>query len=297
MASLCAVIALGVIACAEKIDLRSELHSLVESEWAFAKTSEAKGMREAFLAFLADESIIFRPHPVNGKKWMEERPAFAGRLTWQPAFADVARAGDMGYTTGPWAFRSNDSTNAQVRYGNFVSVWKKQPDQTWKVVIDFGNVNPPPTSREVTLQSPILEGKTVAASWKEVDREKEKMALLAVDGELTSSAQQTGAVEALLAHASDDIRLLRADAHPFMGRESIRATWVEKNGSHIWRPIDGEVAKFGDLGYTYGSGEFTATATDSIEYSNYLRIWKKQPAGEWKIVLDIEMLCPPPPKN
>jgi len=54
-------------------------------------------MREAFLANLADDSVIFHPRPVNGKKWWNEQSVRPGVLSWRPSFAFVSRAGDLGY--------------------------------------------------------------------------------------------------------------------------------------------------------------------------------------------------------
>lgn len=73
--------------------------------------SEEKGTREAFTEFIADDGILFRPTAVFGKKWMQEHPLPASPtrsvLSWQPILADVSRAGDLGYTTGPWQFRKD----------------------------------------------------------------------------------------------------------------------------------------------------------------------------------------------
>jgi len=67
--------------------------------------------------FLADDGIIFQPGPVNGKKFWGERPARKGLLSWEPVFADVSRAGDLGYTTGPWEFRPNGREDQPVAFG------------------------------------------------------------------------------------------------------------------------------------------------------------------------------------
>src|SRR3712207_3032360 len=119
-------------------DREASLRSLVEAERAFASLSEAKGVKESFVANLADDGILFRPRPVAGKKWMEERPARPGVLTWRPAFADVARADDMGYTAGPWEFRPQTLKDKPVAFGHFVTVWKRQADGRWKVAVDLG---------------------------------------------------------------------------------------------------------------------------------------------------------------
>ena len=105
VSTLMVLCVLAALALAQKVDRKTDLGSLVEAERAFARASIEKGIRASFIENLADDGILFRPRPVAGKKWMEDHPAPKGVLTWQPIFADVARAGDMGYTTGPWEFR------------------------------------------------------------------------------------------------------------------------------------------------------------------------------------------------
>src|SRR6185436_6071280 len=83
-------------------DLRPVWNSLVDSEKNFASASVAKGTKEAFLGVLADDSIIFRPNAVPGRKWFQENPAAPSQLNWAPEYADISIAGDLGYTTGPW---------------------------------------------------------------------------------------------------------------------------------------------------------------------------------------------------
>src|SRR5262245_6264543 len=68
--------------------LTPEAESLASAERAFAKTSLDKGMRTAFLTYLSEEGIIFRPHPINGRKWWEGRPEVEGSLAWQPVYVE-----------------------------------------------------------------------------------------------------------------------------------------------------------------------------------------------------------------
>src|SRR5262252_4661081 len=112
--------------------------ALVEMEHAFAKAAATKGTRDAFLEFLADDAIVFQPGPVNGRKFWSERTAAKGLLSWQPAFADVSRAGDLGYTTGPWEYRPNGPEDQPVAFGQYFTIWKKQSDGAWKAVLDRG---------------------------------------------------------------------------------------------------------------------------------------------------------------
>ena len=122
--------------------LTAALQSMVDTERAFAKMSEDRGVRPAFLEFIADDGILFRPTAVNGKQWFKEHPAPASDkrplLSWQPTFADISLATDMGYTTGPWQFKADIHDEKPVAWGNFLTVWKKQADNSWKFVIDLG---------------------------------------------------------------------------------------------------------------------------------------------------------------
>ena len=53
---------------------QTPLQDMVKTEQAFSKMAEEKTTREAFMAFIADDGLLFRPGAVNGKKWMLEHP-------------------------------------------------------------------------------------------------------------------------------------------------------------------------------------------------------------------------------
>lgn len=70
--SICLTLLLGFIslAFAQKAKETSALQSMVDTERAFAKMSEEQGVRPAFMSFIADDGILFRPTAVKGKQWM-----------------------------------------------------------------------------------------------------------------------------------------------------------------------------------------------------------------------------------
>ena len=256
-------------------DLRSDWDSLVEAERAFARTSLAKGTKEAFLSALAENSVLFRPRAVNGRKWMQDNPAPAGQLNWAPEFADISRAGDLGYTTGPWEFRKTPQ-DPPGAFGHYVTMWRKQANAAWKAELDNGisherapqptNVASPPLPKEV--------GK--AASRAEAD--KAKAALQAADQKAPAS---------LASYFADDVRLYRDGNLPYVGLAAARKRLAETPGTLTGSQVAVMFAASADLGYTYGSAEFKPQdASKDTQYANYLRIWKKQPDGSWKIVLD-----------
>jgi ketosteroid isomerase-like protein len=52
----------------------------------------------------------------------------------------MAASGDFGYTYGTFEFRSRDKEGKLVsNYGKYTSIWKRQKDGSWKVVLDMGN--------------------------------------------------------------------------------------------------------------------------------------------------------------
>jgi hypothetical protein len=57
------------------VQAQSALQDMVQTEQAFSKMAEEQNTRDAFLAFIADDGLLFRPGAVNGKKWMLEHPA------------------------------------------------------------------------------------------------------------------------------------------------------------------------------------------------------------------------------
>ena len=61
-------------------------------------------------------------------------------LRWSPLRADIAASGDLGWTTGSWVFRATDPEGEPVETrGRYVSIWRRQQDGSWKVVMDLGN--------------------------------------------------------------------------------------------------------------------------------------------------------------
>ena len=61
------------------------------------------------------------------------------QLTWTPTDAMMGPSGDMGYTWGHFEGRGKDvNGNPVLTSGRYITVWRKQPDGSWKVVLDAG---------------------------------------------------------------------------------------------------------------------------------------------------------------
>ena len=64
------------------------------------------------------------------------------QLTWTPEGGELSPAGDMGYTWGHYEGRSVGGATP-VQHGRYMTVWTKERDGTWKVILDSSNEDPP----------------------------------------------------------------------------------------------------------------------------------------------------------
>ena len=285
---------------AETIDRQAALDAMVAAEQAFAKTAAEKGTREAFLTYLADDSVLFGPDLVGGKDLWKGRPASPALLSWYPVFAEVSLAGDLGYDTGPWEFRAKGKNDPQVAaYGYFTTVWKKQRDGSWKAMMDLGTENGKPSAPTKPTIAPANPAKVEAASFAQVSVEAERRALLAADRAFAGMAQEKGEAAAYANYLAENARLHRNGQLPVLGREAINAALAKSTKPITWEPAGSVVARSGDLGYTFGLAKRQGGGPDNpwVPSDNYVRIWKKQADGSWKIALDVfEPRPPQPPK-
>lgn len=285
--------------CLHQQNSSDDLLLLIRAEQSFSKLSEAKGIRDAFLNYLADDAIVFRPTPVEARPLYFRSPAISGLLTWKPVFADIAMAGDLGYTTGPYVFRQDPASKQADGFGHYVSVWKKQADGAWRVILDCGIRYPSP---DTTIREMSFSGKNhrfTTKNWIEIDAGKESETLIKTDLEFSNSSASVGIVAAFRTYSADEVRYYRMNEFPIIGRETICNRLISQTGVSSWEPIAAGVAKSGDLGFTYGVADFKSDQIedDKIFKNSYLRIWKKRSHGEWKLVLDLANPIPENTKN
>ena len=246
--------------------------TLAAAEQAFAQESRDKGNRSAFLHALSDDAIVFEPGPTNAKKWWQAKPESKSALQWEPVLAAVSTKGDFGYTTGPWSSQQNGAGPEGATFGQFVSIWRWENGQ-WKLRFDLGSSNPPPKGPAAELQL--------------VDNHAPNEATADAGPVMRAHDRRYAADRAgqLAAVSEDNVRLYLPKQFPIIGREEAAAAVQRETTRHKFgAPKGGEVAGGGDLGYVWG--EYTdGKATTASGY--YLRIWRKDRGGEWKLALDL----------
>jgi ketosteroid isomerase-like protein len=137
------------VSCSTKKPGDKDSHrvEIIRTDSLFSAMSRDKGMKEAFIFFAADE--VIKPQnnqqPLVGKDALvrslenEGKPDFS--LTWIPLKADASDS--LGYTFGNWMKKAKTVSGADTTFtGNYVSIWKRQSDGSWKYVFDSGNPTP-----------------------------------------------------------------------------------------------------------------------------------------------------------
>lgn len=131
---------------AHKDSLRAEL---IATDLHWCELAKTKGFNHTRVDFAAENALLMRQDamPLNGKKDMEAYAATHSdssfTMNWKPLRAQVAVSGDLGYTYGSWKLTLHRADAPDtVLAGNYVTVWEKQIDGSWKFLVDGGNDTP-----------------------------------------------------------------------------------------------------------------------------------------------------------
>lgn len=270
---------------------KTDLQKLVETEIAFAKTAESKGTKAAFLEYLSDDAVIFRPEARNGKEFWQPQAETSALLSWSPAWADVSSDGKLGYTTGGWEYRPKGKTNSATAFGEYVTIWQKQDDGNYKAVLDIGISHEKPPAKTIKGQTPA---KSAAGqpNWKSPfdagTGEREIQSRITLNT-LTDIFSKPYMSDSLFRYMAADAIILREGKMPFIGKTPafLELEKVDKNfPPDSYLNFDGNISqKFGNMMYSYGVYKLTHK-DKSVSKWNFMQIWKFRD-DRWQIVLDI----------
>ena len=76
------------------------------------------------------------------------------RIQWRPQIIEVLEDGTLALSRGPYRMTTTDANGVvSEHWGTFNSIWRRQPDGTWKVVFDAGSpaAAPPPDEVKALL--------------------------------------------------------------------------------------------------------------------------------------------------
>jgi ketosteroid isomerase-like protein len=260
--------------------ISADLQALVETERAFARTATVKGLRDSFLEYFADDAIALVPGAESATKRLRaqrSQPFSELEITWAPRLGDVAASNDIGWLTGPSTILNHTTAQPVPRYGNYLSLWRRQPDGRWRVYIDVG-VNMPelPTFAPGFTRLPFPSRYAGADSKEAATRSLEQ-----ADALLNQRIASSGAAAAYAECTIPASRLHRPGVLPVVG-EAISG-WLRANaGSMTATATAAESARSGEIGYSYGTYELAGA-----EKGAYVRIWTRDASGRWFVVADV----------
>jgi hypothetical protein len=244
-------------------------NQVAKAEQAFAQMAIDSGTQKAFLYFLADSSILF----YKGKRhdalpFWKNQPGGGGLLLWKPVYTGIAASGDLGFSTGPFEVRAEPG--AAVREsGNYSSIWVKNKQGQWKMLIDLGVSYTPSLFQKQVEQVVYHKLSPVSAKpdWQKTELD------------LIDQYRQKGA-RSFLSCITNDSWFNVQDQQPMHTVKDIEAGLSQIPGDLQFNIMGGGIAAAGDLFYAYGS------VTRNGNKENYLRVWGYQKEG-WKLLLQV----------
>jgi len=263
---LLAFVAIGAVA-------QSDLDKMIETERSFARMASEKGTRAAFLEYMAPDAVVFDPDKTNARAVWTARGESPALLSWAPNFADISSTGVVGYTTGNWEYRPKSKDDSPSAFGDFFTIWVRQPSGQYRWALDFGVGHPQPAKYSVeTVKS---------ASIGNVARPPSAAEFANGFFKTTSTASLKKAYEQF---AADDVRFLRNGQPPGLGRKALlaEAGKIKAPFAFAKRSIFFES---GDLAYVTDTYQ-TTDDKGAAENGNSVQVWKYR-NGRWQIVFDI----------
>jgi ketosteroid isomerase-like protein len=118
---------------------------LLAADTAFCASAVKDGVLAAFLGVATPETKILSE---SGKGFDAVKSGFkdlkpTATLTWKPSEANASMGGDLGYTWGRYQYRDVGADGKPVvETGTYVTIWRRQADGSWKVVLDGGSPDP-----------------------------------------------------------------------------------------------------------------------------------------------------------
>lgn len=119
---------------------------IANADRAFSGLAEREDAAVAFARFAPPDATFF---PGSGD--IARGPADiatrlracapATRWSWRPMFAAAAGSGDFGWTVGEAVIAARADGGA-TSYSTYLTIWRRQPDGSWRFVADAGNARP-----------------------------------------------------------------------------------------------------------------------------------------------------------
>jgi len=268
------------------------LMQMVETERAFAARALVVGWKQAFLEYFSYTAVGFAEgRPGNAREQVAKNPDPPKdlQLIWEPRYGDSAASGELGYLTGPVKNILPSRNKGQPRHANYFSIWKREPDGSFKVVMDVGIQTPGPVPYAADFTRAPHANRFTG------DYDDTTPPLGTADGLLNSSLRSDQA-RAYRSRLADGVRFHRENRLPIVGPTAVLQYLATQPSYSNVEARFAEAARSGDLGYTWGTYSIAprrvtaaagAAKTLDAQVGFYVRVWVRERNGQWKVAVDV----------
>jgi hypothetical protein len=257
-----------------------EVSKVVKAEEDFNKVVERKGIKGGFLSVADFEGIVFKPNAVKITEFYSTIDKQPGKLTSTPKLARISANGDLGFTAGPYVYQNGKTDDDKV-FGDYVSVWRLDTENKFKLLINLG------------IQHPEAEQET-PTDFKEPDLSKQKAAskdpfngknvILATDKMLNRSLSMSS-LAAYKEFLSPEGHYYFPGFEPMTGADKILKFLDNEGVSISAETVNGGRSSSNDLAYSYGTARIKKG--NIVNNYNYVRIWEIDATHKWNVLLEI----------
>ena len=138
----------------------------------------------------------------------------------------------------------------------------------------------------------VLVGAVLLGCGAQPNLDSERRAILAADSAWLATVHSKN-TDSIVSFWTEDARFIGPDQPPVVGREALRKMVADgvaaPTFSVVWHSGDVVVTPSGDVGYQFGTNEFTvpgaAGRTDTLR-GQFVVVWRKGSDGRWRAAVD-----------
>jgi ketosteroid isomerase-like protein len=244
-------------------------------------TLAARGSHAVVGSFFAEDIVYLRAGapPLFGRVaaggTFETNPPPAAGTSWQPIGGGVSRDNLSGYTFGIAVIPHGD---AAPSLGRYLAFWQRRRGGAWQIAAYAEVGAAAPQVKTVPDTMPVPATASAAAR-----------SIAAADSDFADDAALSGTAAAF-AHAVATDGVVFGGSEIVVGPTAVKDLFEAQRGTSLsWRPIYARAAASGDLGFSIGESVATTRGQSGAavqRFGKYLTIWRKEPNGDWKFVVD-----------
>jgi ketosteroid isomerase-like protein len=252
-----------IVVAAVLAPAQAEFQAMVDADRSLANYAIEKGTKVAYLRYLGDDGVIFKPEATNGKDWwnlQKVEPQTVLKRTME--HADIASNGLLGYTTGAWEETPKKQGGPIRQVGQYITVWSKKPDGKFYAIIDVMtkyDEAAPPVGNPLANTYPKDINKR---RWSAADPSMKFLRMGMDRGGLGNAFEEW---------AAEDIRLIIEENPPIYGKKN--AVKAMKKYLSVAFPRKVALLESADLAYAWNPCEY-ANSEEGMEKGTCLNIWK-----------------------